>query len=787
MLYFLVQVNEGVKCIIPEYIISIESTNKFFNLFDLTTLGQYNDRNVKVFIRREKSEGWREVDNGLDGDLKMLEVLEFMQIIELFEAQQVGWACGSHETIGKAFVNHLANALWYIDPHLSTLSACSYSLLFLFTQLKTYKDGKTYDEYYHTSHYKKTQLSQQKLAQLAMMPEVLSLIEIIKKYSDYLLTTAASINELHYSNESAHNPGNNSTMYQVSACEFYQLKDEYSQYYQGNYLGTINYIWRIPESDLSNNRQDETSKARMLARIYKEMPRYFTRQMRKNVLNKYSYIQKISPAVLQMLHFDLTGNAAVISDAITNNGFKGTKFDAFWNEMEYYFNEQNLLAVNEKQHGTILYISLVLSIRDLCETIVDRLKAIYNNSIPSEINIPSDEWIRLQFCPSNATTTRAIYYTGRFNVKFKVQGQLLQKSSEDAHYSDNKHKIPIGEDIAISTCVRNRYSIVLQESTLAAANHDFSKLSLTPSVIFFIAIPNEITESFYDEMSPILCLYTNRGPDHRCNYGSVQIALISLFLYGDFDLLVAVYTASNHSWANPAERIMSTLNLGLQGVALKHDLMSLESKNLFGTASSLVDICKKAKESNKLESELKESITKAITEIFEYVYGTKTTEEYRPSYIQSQTKSKSILKYILIAKKIRDYIKCENCQKCHCVYSNKSLTDDEQYAYQQALESYSYSCGAPIFPDDYYLKETIFVCTQINCDSPVEILYYLSCKIGNYSICYYCGNNNDLIIPSQSLKEHFKQIYPLCKICQENGKNFYTKGLIKTNNKHFKK
>ncbi|CAG8800918.1 13249_t:CDS:2, partial [Gigaspora margarita] len=199
---------------------------------------------MKVLIRREKSEGWREVENGLDGDLKMLEVLGFMQhnnfnqlyneIIELFEAQQVGWVCGSYKTIGKAFVNCLANALWYIDLHLSTLSAHLYSLPFLFTQLKTYKDGKTYDEYYHTSHHKKNQLSQQKLAQLAssleisisqpwarnnrwnqVMLKVLSLIEIIKKYSDYLLTTAASMNELHYSNESAHNPGNNSTMYQV--------------------------------------------------------------------------------------------------------------------------------------------------------------------------------------------------------------------------------------------------------------------------------------------------------------------------------------------------------------------------------------------------------------------------------------------------------------------------------------------------------------------------------------------------------------------------------------------
>ena len=65
-----------------------------------------------------------------------------------------------------------------------------------------------------------------------------------------------------------------------------------------------------------------------------------------------------------MLHFDLTGNAAVTSDAVsheveerlrlileladsnivfdlwTNNRFKKTKFDTFWDEIEAYFNEQ---------------------------------------------------------------------------------------------------------------------------------------------------------------------------------------------------------------------------------------------------------------------------------------------------------------------------------------------------------------------------------------------------------------------------------------------------------------
>ncbi|CAG8835775.1 36937_t:CDS:2, partial [Gigaspora margarita] len=219
----------------------------------------------------------------------------------------------------------------------------------------------------------------------------------------------------------------------------------------------------------------------------------------------------------------------------------------------------------------------------------------------------------------------------------------------------------------------------------------------------------------------------------------------------------------NYSWTNAAEQIMT---------------------------NTLNKICKKAHEYIKLESELKESIAASkedITEIFEIkkynnfscqyckpirlpsqkfdnlsllpdpiplkdhyakfqqVYSTKTTEEHRPTYIQSQAKLESIPKNILIAKKIRDYISCENCQKCYCKYSNKALTNDKLYDYQQALESYSYFCGALIFSDDHYLCEVIFVHTQINCDSPIEILYYSSRNKGNYLICYYCGNRDNLV------------------------------------------
>jgi hypothetical protein len=60
---------------------------------------------------------------------------------------------------------------------------------------------------------------------------------------------------------------------------------------------------------------------------------------------------------------------------------------------------------------------LAISIRDLCEIIIKRL----NEKLISEsVLIPSKEWIRLQFQPTNLTTESAKQYTGRFNIKFMV-------------------------------------------------------------------------------------------------------------------------------------------------------------------------------------------------------------------------------------------------------------------------------------------------------------------------------------------------------------------------------
>ena len=151
---------------------------------------------------------------------------------------------------------------------------------------------------------------------------------------------------------------------------------------------------------------------------------------------------------------------------------------------------------------------IAISIRDLREIIINRLEVKHSIPLPSNINIPSNEWIRLQFWPTNPISARAMHYTGQFNIKYQIQARQLRKDHPDAHYcaclfhylrefailyheyvcfiaADDKHKIPIGEGVTTSTGVRNKKSLVGVNSTLVASDHDFTKLSLTPSVIFF--------------------------------------------------------------------------------------------------------------------------------------------------------------------------------------------------------------------------------------------------------------------------------------------------------------
>ena len=277
-------------------------------------------------------------------------------------------------------------------------------------------------------------------------------------------------------------------------------------------------------------------------------------------------------------------------------------------------NEDLGVAVDDRRHGEVTHLAKAISVRDFCEQVSRRC--------PSGTPIPSEEWLRLQFW-KNASVS--MHYTGQLHVHFMVQKRQFRKTHEDEHYAAavfryvreytiqlkdqctmvciaDEHRLKVGEPgFPVAAAERGRKVIVHAGTTFEVGDHDFTKFSIVPSVAMIVDIPNDIHESWYqsqvmvgfknaafeasspirhatelshvlsrnDELrKPVLFVYSDGGPDHRLTYASVQLSLIAVL---DLDFLCAARTAPAHSWRNPVERVMSTLNLGLQCVGLMRE------------------------------------------------------------------------------------------------------------------------------------------------------------------------------------------------------------------------
>lgn len=62
----------------------------------------------------------------------------------------------------------------------------------------------------------------------------------------------------------------------------------------------------------------------------------------------------------------------------------------------------------------------------------------------------------------------------------------------------------------------------------------------------------------------IWLLFSNGSGDLNVTHISTQILLICLLLQFDLEMLIALWCCLSQSWVNPAEQVMSLLNLALQ-------------------------------------------------------------------------------------------------------------------------------------------------------------------------------------------------------------------------------
>ncbi|CAG2208657.1 unnamed protein product [Mytilus edulis] len=338
-----------------------------------------------------------------------------------------------------------------------------------------------------------------------------------------------------------------------------------------------------------------------------------------------------------------------------NNGRPNGTFDVFFTNMSQIVEE--VTAADERRQGNA-HLSEWISLNDLMERTKDKC--------PENTQMPSKSLVRLQFAPRNPFARTAWNFTSKIDVQYKIQRRQLRLSHPDQHYCnallkyfkqraidlkaenvniylffcDDKAKVKVGEPgFAISSGVRGRVTIAPTNTTLVAGDHDMNKVSLTPSVTLNASIPRTVQESFVrgdvlvtvndsifqasnpfrhaaslvktmsDKENPnIIMQYTDGGVDHRNTIQSVQCAAICIFKELNLDMLILARCAPGHSWRNPAERIMSLLNLGLQNCALERERSDDATEKLLKRCGSMADIRTEAEKKPELKGAYKESV-----------------------------------------------------------------------------------------------------------------------------------------------------------------------------------
>ena len=386
------------------------------------------------------------------------------------------------------------------------------------------------------------------------------------------------------------------------------------------------------------------------------------RKMYKELTNDSSAsanlsVQEIDDRVQQALEHE---DAEITWDLRLSNKGRPEKYEAFLQLAIQYIENIVGTAVDERRHDTlhegnvITHMATALNAR----TLYDEICKI----CPPDTPVPSIQWLKLQFWPQTAAQTKT--HTGKLGIKYMIQSRQIRMNHIDTHYAsavfkyhremackyredamyicaDDKHSIKVGEpDHPVAAVERGKRVLCSVNQKFSVMDHDYTKFSFSPSVHMLVNIPNSSMESFYDGkvfvglkencfqassairhatelhkilkseneiIKPLMFLYTDGGPDHNVTFLRTQLSLISLFLIMDLDMLCAVRTPPHQSWKNPAERVMSILNLGLQGVGVMREPTE-NFENLLKNCSSTSAVRKAAEEQISLPEEVIDSV-----------------------------------------------------------------------------------------------------------------------------------------------------------------------------------
>ena len=170
---------------------------------------------------------------------------------------------------------------------------------------------------------------------------------------------------------------------------------------------------------------------------------------------------------------------------------------------------------------------------------------------------------------------------------------------------------------------------------------------------------------------------------------------------------------------------------------------------------------------------------------FEELFGTKTTERFRPSADTRNRKEKLPTTW-KSKEKVRGFVKCASCGKPRCVFAWSLVSAEGRKLLEECADTMNFHCGAfEIAPDEErfnllkvklqddprtqepFPAKGLYTDRRLLCDDPVEKVYYSSPLYAfEKPVCYRCGdplNEAQVTAAEQEGQSRGgKTVFPLC-------------------------
>ena len=123
-------------------------------------------------------------------------------------------------------------------------------------------------------------------------------------------------------------------------------------------------------------------------------------------------------------------------------------------------------------------------------------------------------------------------------------------------------------------------------------------------------VENAKARERFGPVTPIIVHVHDGASDYNMTLGGALLAHLAEYVLTGADMVLSMRFCPYQSYNDPAERVMSLLNMGLQALALARSEMPAEMEDFMKTCSSMADVRKLAAE----HPQVKSAVTKAMEE-----------------------------------------------------------------------------------------------------------------------------------------------------------------------------